>query len=77
MNLAKEYLKENGYEDGMVWTLNNVGNLMDVFAKQYAEEMCKKQREICADYYHCNTWVKDLDTGYNKILNAPLATEEK
>ena len=38
----------------------------------FISSLLKKQRGICADHYHCNTWIKDLSTEtYNKILNAP------
>ena len=43
-------------------------------AKQYAEEMCKHQREICA-----NEFIRDRTrrAHYDVILNAQLVTEEK
>ena len=34
MNLAKDYLEKNGYEDGMCWDLNNISNIMNDFAEQ-------------------------------------------
>ncbi len=73
MNLEKEMNKISMIRFGFFNSERAIS-----IAKQYAEEMCKKQRGICADHYHCNTWIKDLSTEtYNKILNAPLATEEK
>ena len=41
-------------------------------AKQYAEDMCKKQRKICA--YESLTMSSSTEIN---ILNAPLATESK
>ena len=41
-------------------------------AEQYAEDMCKKQREICAK----ESLTMSSSTDAN-ILNAPLATESK
>ena len=47
-------------------------------AKQYAEEMCKKQRELCAGTYLHNTGsYMDSEAILISIENAPLATEEK
>ena len=43
-------------------------------AKQYAEEMCKKQRDICAD--ELDEYVSYADN-WNNVTHAPLATEEK
>jgi len=53
-------------------------------AKQYAKEMCEKQKNICADEYctqdiirHCKYDVKeDVEEVRNNILNSPLAIDK-
>ena len=50
--------------------------------QEYAEEMCRKQREICQLEYHLASHpyvyklrIKEWDEIKSAILNAPLATE--
>lgn len=89
MNLEKE-MEEYSLDVVSVWNKDGNSekfaphsqylNLCEAIsiAKQYAEEMCKKEREICADVYHKTTGILVLGSKtYNNILKAPLATEEK
>jgi len=64
----------NGEKIAEQWI--NVNNAI-LIAKQYAEELSKKQREICADEYHNIETIECLDSKiYNIIRDAPLATEK-
>lgn len=68
---AKEFL--NGCEhDGSYIPVNEVLRLM----KEYAQEMCKQQREICAnqeDMIEFSDWTTQTGVYIDKdvILNAP------
>lgn len=44
-------------------------------AEKYAEEMCRKQREICKEHWE-NNWRDFEDHGGIIMDDAPLATEE-
>ena len=48
-------------------------------AKEYAEEMCKKQRKISVNIYSNLTMfeISQSSNGWEKLKNAPLATEIK
>ena len=91
MNLEKE-MQEYVLKEVSVW--NEDGNRQKFLpqqdylnlceaisiAKQYAEEMCKKQKEICAnsDFYQPDYVAKCYcEVDCDVIRNAPLATEEK
>lgn len=45
--------------------------------KQYAEEMCKKQRVIDWNYYQENWYTIEVANQIKNLDNAPLATEKK
>ena len=75
MNLEKEMDKQIYADEN-----NNMlhSQIAIRVAKQYAEEMCKKQRELCAGTYLHNTGsYMDSEAILTSIENAPLATEEK
>ena len=89
MNLEKE-MEEYVLKEVSVW--NNDGNEQKFLpqqdylnlceaisiAEEYAEEMCKRQREFCAGtYLHNNGTYMDSEAILTSIENAPLATEEK
>ena len=82
MNLEKETYEAlaRGYcsKDDELETLDpdliiEMADQVIIVAKQYAEEICKKQREICAD----EIAKKGVPIGYPKYcLESPLATED-
>jgi len=80
INEAKQYLSDSGYGTGSNFTVNIVANLMAEWAvkkQQFKKDVCKKQREICAD--KARTKLIDLpnkdyliyDVDKYSILNAP------
>ena len=80
MNLEKEmrkvtereyntYTGEYDFDTGAIGVENAIK-----IAKQYAREMCKKQKDICAD--ELNEYVSYADN-WNNIIHAPLITELK
>ena len=92
MNLEEEMQAEidnanNFYLEDMEMLLVPFDHAVKI-AKQYAEEMCKKQNainmEICLSYIELTILDKERAMGVNgrtkvlgDILNAPLATEKK
>lgn len=78
----KDFEKRTGYKLGSA--SNDWESIISIDAEglykwieQYAEEMCEKQKEICADVYHKTTGILVLGSKtYNNILNAPLATKK-
>ena len=62
--------KLNGKKIAEQW-INVNGAIL--IAKQYAEEKCKKQKQLCKEPFMNNVYYDDV---CDKIDNAPLATED-
>jgi len=82
MNLEKKMTGKiikgnlNGEKIAEQWI--NVNNAM-LIAKQFAEEMCKKQREIdskIANEYEPDEMLSEVTYASRDIINAPLATKK-
>lgn len=68
----KEFYKQHQWLTDMGLNIDNIWQWIE----EYAIEMCKRQRENCADEYHYNSTIKELDSMiYNKINDAPLPKE--
>ena len=87
MNLAEANLScllNKVFEDGENKRMFTVKDVEEI-AKQYAEECCRKQRKMCADYLiheYDKLTIYSPTTRVNKVSArmktlAPLATEEK
>jgi len=81
MNL-EERMKEKSFAapiDAQMYKWRETILLEDAIriAKEYAEEMCKKQREISVNIYSNLTMfeISQSSNGWEKLKNAPLATE--
>lgn len=87
MNLKEEVERYKVYRDDVLLE-GMIGKKYAIaIAKQYAEEMCKVQKQICADNLKTE-FKKYKNMGFEKFmeedtyysweiaLNAPLATEE-
>ncbi len=74
MSFAKELKwRLDAFHDGILAKTTIIDD-MDKIAKQYAEDRCRKQREIDAD--ELDPFASFTENEDN-ILNAPLSTEEK
>lgn len=76
--VAKKHGWANWFEFyAMCDELNGLDAVVDEAMKLYAEQMCRRQRELCSESARYMNILGNVHINKTSILNAPLATDEQ